>query len=249
MPWFIGNRIANENWSHFGSTPSNQLIITINLFPTAYAASGWRRIGAAGGYDAHARALATNLVNAGLGHAVIRLGHEANGTWYPDNIGTTTAQFRQWKAFWRNTVNAMRSVPGAGFSFNWCVAAGYRPIPFSDYYPGDDVVDSIGVDVYDTHAPADVNRWAYQYNRLGGVGAIARFARDHHKPLTIPEWGLEPTSQGGAGDDPSFTEGIARFVKRAPVSFQSYFFAEGSGTALLDASKSLSIYRAKLVGR
>ncbi len=43
----------------------------------------------------------------------------------------------------------MRSVPGASFRFDWTINAGYRPIPFNDYYPGNDVVDIIGMDVYD----------------------------------------------------------------------------------------------------
>jgi hypothetical protein len=254
LPWFTYNRIANENWSRFASSPSHQLIITLNLFPSSLNTTAWRSIGATGGYVSHARTLARNLVRRGFGHAIIRLAHEANGTWYADNVGSTRAQWSEWKEFWRQTVIAMRSVPGAHFSFNWCIAAGYRPIPFSAYYPGNDVVNSIGVDIYDEGLPSGepplgTTRWTYQYDRPGGIGAIVRFARLQHEPLSIPEWGLVPIASGGDGDDPVFTEGIARLVRRTDALFQAYFFAESGATVLQTAPMSLAIYRADLLQR
>jgi len=93
-------------------------------------------MGARGAFTVYAKQLARELVSAGLGKSIIRLGHEANGTWYADNVGTTQAQWAQWKAFWRKTALAMNSVSGADFAFDWCISAGYRPIPFSDYYQG-----------------------------------------------------------------------------------------------------------------
>ena len=43
----------------------------------------------------------------------------------------------------------MKSVPGANFTFDWCVNAGYRAINLNAYYPGDDVVDVVGVVAHD----------------------------------------------------------------------------------------------------
>jgi hypothetical protein len=247
-PWFVYNRIPNENWIQFARRRGDTMIITLNLFPTSVNNSNWRPVGAAGGYVGYAKTLARNLVAAGMGNAIIRLGHEANGTWYADNVGTTPAQWAQWKQFWRRTAIAMKSVPGAHFKFNWCIAAGTRAIPFSAYYPGDDVVNSIGVDIYDSGVPAGVtDRWLYQYTRPGGVKAIAQFARAHHKPLTIPEWGLQPTSAGGVGSDPAFTRGILGLIRSQHVSYQSYFFAEGGLSALLGDPASLKIYRAEIL--
>ena len=247
-PWFVYNRSANENWTQFARRPGDTMIITLNLFPSSVDNANWRAIGAAGGYVAYDKTLARNLVAAGMGHAIIRLAHEANGTWYADNVGTTPAQWAQWKEFWRRTAIAMRSVPGAHFSFNWCIAAGNRPIPFSAYYPGNDVVNSIGVDVYDSGVPRGVtDRWAYQYDRPGGVGAIAGFAREQHKPLSVPEWGLQPTSADGIGSDPAFTRSLVAMMRSQHVSFQSYFFTEGGETALLGDPASLRIYRTELL--
>ena len=246
-PWFINTRIPDENWTSFARRRGNQLIITVNLIPDEAAAQDWRSLGARGAYSSYDRTLARYLVAAGMGHAIIRLGHEGNGDWGNDNIGTSPRQWAQWKQFWRNTVFAMRSVPGAHFTFNWCIANGYRPIPFSAYYPGNDVVNSIGVDVYDLGAPAGtppgLARWLYQYNRPGGLAAISAFANQVHKPLTIPEWGLEPTAIGGGGDNLAFVRGLAGFVRRVKAPFQSYFGGGGSLTALSVARASLRAYR------
>ena len=56
--------------------------------------SNWRELGAAGAYDGYARQLAANLVAAGMGNAVIRLGHEMNGTWYHDSLGNDPGSVR-----------------------------------------------------------------------------------------------------------------------------------------------------------
>lgn len=247
-PWPITERNPDANWTAFARA-GHRIVLTVDMFPSSLNSANWRAAGAAGAYAGYARRLAGHLVAAGMGSAIIRLGHEANGTWYADNVGTTPAQEAQWKRFWARTVRAMRSVPGAHFSFDWCVSAGVRPIPLADYYPGDDVVDSVGIDVYDSGVPGGVrDRWRYLYDRAGGVGAIVRFARRHHKPLAIPEWGLQPTSvSGGAGSDPSFTRGIVRLIHRQDVSFEAYFFQQGGQSALLADRTSMRIYRRQLL--
>ncbi len=49
----------------------------------------------------------------------------------------------------------MRSVAGAHFAFEWDVNALVRPTPLSSFYPGDDVVNIIGIDAYE---PGDLSR-------------------------------------------------------------------------------------------
>jgi hypothetical protein len=249
-PWFIKNAAENANWARFVRS-GHQMILTISMFPTQVGTSDWRTAGASGAYTAYAQELARNLVRAGMGHVVIRLGHEANGITYADNVGTTLAQETEWKEFWRRTAIAMRSVPGAHFDFNWCIANGPRPIPFTDYYPGDDVVDSIGDDVYDSGLPANVsfaNRWQYVYDEPGGVRAIAAFARAHGKPLTIPEWGLAPRSHDGGGTDPAFTRGFLAFLRNDHVQSEAYFFSGVFSSTLLGDPTSLALYRQQILG-
>ena len=249
-PWFISNASENSNWSGFARS-GHQMILTINLFPTDVAGADWRAAGASGAYAAHAHKLARNLVRAGMGHAVIRLASEANGITYTDNVGKTRTQQTEWKQFWRRTALAMRSVPGAHFDFNWCIANGPRAIPFSHYYPGNDVVDSVGDDVYDSGLPNNVgfdDRWQYVYGEPGGVRTIAAFARAHHKPLTIPEWGLAPSSNDGGGSDPAFTRGFLRFLRDDHVQSEAYFFSSSFSSTLLGDPASLALYRSQILG-
>jgi Glycosyl hydrolase family 26 len=176
---------------------------------------------------------------------VIRLSHEANGTWNPDNVGNSPADYALWREFWRKTALAMKSVPGAHFTFDWTINAGVRPIPLSSFYPGDDVVDIAGIDAYDGNVPAGQDRWKAFYGQPDGIGDVARFAREHHKQLSIPEWGLLPPggSGRGGGDDPAYVNGIASVVRDNDVAYQSYFFAQASRTQLDVSPRSKAAFR------
>lgn len=247
-PWFV-NYYNNPDydWSEWATAPgtNRQLIITQNLMPTSADDDDWLDLGAQGAYNDHARALAENLVAAGLGNAIIRLGHEANGSWYPDSLGSTPSQWSMWDEFWRQTVLAMKSVPGAHFKFDWCIAALWRALPLSQIYPGDDVVDMIGVDAYDTGnlGSTAAARWNKLYTAPDGIKAVLDFAKAHDKPISIPEWGVSPTSANqGFGDDPTFVNGIASVVRNNSVAYQSYFYNYGYATQLADGPLSLSAY-------
>jgi Glycosyl hydrolase family 26 len=250
-PWFTIHGDPNFNWAKWkAAVPGRRLIITQALIPSGLAPD-WRARGAAGEFEDHARALATNLVASGLGDSVIRLSHEANGTWTLDGLGNDPSQYGLWKTFWARTVRAMRSVPGADFRFDWTINAAYRAIPFHDYYPGDGVVDIIGADVYDFWsapglAPTSPSlRWKAQYEQDGGLGDLIRFGRQHRKPLSIPEWGLSAIGhKGGAGDNPYFVDAIAAVVRNNVTAYQSYFESTTDvGMLLTDAPRSLAAYR------
>jgi hypothetical protein len=248
-PWF--DDYVNEpdlDWSQWAAAPGTKrrLIITQNLFPSSVNHDDWLHQGAAGDYTSHAKTLARNLVAAGLGNSIIRLGHEANGTWYPDSLGSTRAQWALWDQFWRKTVLAMKSVPGAHFLFDWCIAALWRPIPLKYIYPGNDVVNIIGVDAYDTGNIGNTAaaRWNDTYTAPDGIRDVLNFARAHGKPISIPEWGVSPRSQAkGFGDDPTFVNGIASVVRNNRVAYQSYFYNYAYATQLAGGRQSLAAYR------
>ena len=248
-PWIIGYRknVPQYDWvdwydhGHRG----RHLIVTQSLIPSDLKGTDWVAEGADGKYVPYARELAHNLVAAGMGSVVIRLAHEANGTWYPDSLPDTPTGDAQWVEFWRKTVTAMRSVPGAHFRFDWCVNAGVRDISLSAFYPGNRYVDVIGVDAYDSlPSSAPGNRLRALLGEPDGLWAVQRFARAHGKPLSIPEWGIGPAGQGGAaGDDPSYVKAIVRTIDRGDVLYQSYFTGGTEGPELLRAPRSLTVYR------
>ncbi|HTW12445.1 MAG TPA: glycosyl hydrolase [Solirubrobacteraceae bacterium] len=249
-PWFVDYIDApNLDWSRWATAPGThrQLVITQNLIPAELIGTPWLREGAAGEFTAHATELAKDLVAAGLGSSIIRLSPEDNGTWNTDSLGSTPRQWHLWDEFWSKTVEAMKSVPGANFKFDWCIAALWRPLPLSEIYPGNNVVDIIGIDAYDNGNLGDTAaaRWARVYNGPDGIAAVLAFAHAHGKPISIPEWGVSPrgTSEG-FGDDPVFVKGIANVVHNNDVAYQSYFYKYGWAIQLHPGSKSLAAYRA-----
>lgn len=201
--------------------------------------------GAEGAYDAHYARLARGLVAHGLGDAVLRLGWEFNGDWY---AWAAKGRAEAFAGYWRRIVRTMRAAPGTErLRFCWNPTVGDVAMPAETAWPGDDVVDSIGLDVYDvswvpdtypwpaTATPADVEarrataweRWTQKSSR--GLEHWVRFATRHGKPLALPEWGVAegPDAHGG-GDDVAFVERIRAFVTDPAnrVEFHACFDAD-----------------------
>ena len=248
-PWFISDRSNNPSldwidWYDRGRT-HRHLVITQTLIPSDLRGGDWLAQGANGAYEDYARTFARTLVAEGMGSVIIRVAHEANGTWYADSIPANPVGDAEWVKFWRNTVDAMRSVPGAHFRFDWTVNAGYRPVALNSFYPGNRWVDTIGVDAYDSYPssvrPAD--RVRALFSEPDGLWRVRQFAKRHHKPLSIPEWGIGPAGQvGAAGDDPGYVQALAAVARRPGTLYQSYFAAGTEGPELLAAPRSRMAY-------
>ncbi|MEV3872368.1 glycosyl hydrolase [Streptomyces sp. NPDC049906] len=142
----------------------------------------WR--GAIGWNDLHFRLLAQRLVDLGLRDAVLVLGWEMNGTTYGHRCGPDPVL---WKRYWKRIVTTMRSVPGQEFRFDFAPSRGKDAIGWTACYPGDDVVDIIGMDSYDQ--PSGIT-FDEQVTEPYGLQHHVEFARAHGKPISYPEWGL-----------------------------------------------------------
>lgn len=244
-PWFLNDQ-PGYAWARWATARGSdrELVFDQSLIPTSLAHTAWRAACARGAFAADARALARNLVAAGLTHSVIRLAGEMNGTWNIDNVGSSARQMHEWARCWRRTVLAMRHVPGATFTIDFSINAAVRPLALRAFYPGNRTVDIIGIDAYDQGISPGENRWRSIYDRPDGIGEVLSFAREHHKPLSIPEWGLAGTADGdGGGDDPAYVRGIARIVHGHDVAYQSYFFNHGFAAELAHDRRSLRLYR------
>ncbi|WP_052499280.1 glycoside hydrolase family 26 protein [Streptomyces vietnamensis] len=174
--------------------------------PDAEVRAGLRR-GADGAYDGHFRTLGERLVAQGLGDAVLVLGWEMNGTTYSHRCRPDPTA---WKAYWRRVVGVLREVPGQRFRFDFTPSRGLDAIPWPHCYPGDDVVDIIGMDAYDQ--PAGLS-FEEQVDEEYGLAHQVRFAAAHGKPVSYPEWGLFRN-----GDDPAYVRGmLGWFAAHRPV--------------------------------
>lgn len=180
--------------------------------------------GASGAYDRYFEQLARGLVAEGEGDAVLRLGWEFNGDWFQ---WAAAGREQAFVDYWRRVVGVIRSVDGAEFSFDWCPSAGPNAMPADAAYPGDDVVDYVGLDVYDVTgeaAQSPEDRWNTLVNQPYGLEWHAAFAAQHGKPMTFPEWGLWLDDEGrGGGDDPYFVDQMWRWTATHDVAYQMYF--------------------------
>ncbi|MEE1751103.1 glycoside hydrolase family 26 protein [Streptomyces sp. SP18CS02] len=159
------------------------------------------RIGAQGQYDHHFRALARRLVALGVPDTVIVLGWEMNGTTYTHRCGPDP---EAWKAYWNRIVTTMRAVPGQRFRFDFAPNRGHDAIPWTECYPGDGVVDIVGMDSYDQ--PPGVT-FDQQAEEPYGLRHHVEFAAAHGKAISYPEWGLFRN-----GDNPEYMRRMLEWV-------------------------------------
>ncbi len=183
-----------QKWSAAGF--ANRLVLTVPMIPDE---GGSLAEGAAGSYNARFRTLAEKLVKLGHGSAILRLGPEFNGSWFPWTMNVPGGGAR-YAAYWRQIVATMRAVPGASFSFDWCanagsswVAGGTKQIEAADAWPGDDVVDYVGMDVYDQSWSPDradpTARWDEFVNQKNGMAWHAGVRRQARQADDVPRMG------------------------------------------------------------
>ncbi|WP_110945449.1 glycoside hydrolase family 26 protein [Streptomyces avicenniae] len=157
--------------------------------------------GADGRFDRHFRTLAERLVALGLADTVLVLGWEMNGTTYTHRCAPDPAA---WRAYWRRIVTTMRDVAGQRFRFDFAPSRGRDAIPWDRCYPGDDVVDVIGLDAYD-QPPGD--SFEDHVEQPYGLRFHAAFAAEHGKPISFPEWGLFRN-----GDNTAYMRGMLAWI-------------------------------------
>lgn len=163
----------------------------------------------------------------------------------------------------RNIVTSMRSVSGASFKFIWnpidTSNSSCPGVHLENLYPGDSYVDVVALDVYDgigTQISSDATRYTDLLNGVGsggytavtpntingqsfsgdgyGMKWLAAFGKEHNKEISLPEWGLEATSQNaGGGDDAYFMAQMADWIK-ANATGPAIFWNSGDGTLPLN---------------
>jgi hypothetical protein len=244
--------LSSANWALgcWQNKPYKMMIgipLTVNGTPLAAVAAGKQ--------DDQFRKLGAMLVAKGQANAILRLGWEFNGGWYPWSAGKDPSSL---KPAFRHVVGVLRSTPGQRFQIAWNPSLGAGVSPPETFWPGDDVVDVIGLDIYNQSwrkQDADPKlRWQGYLTANYGLNWLAAFAPAHNKPIVIPEWGTGTRPDGhGWGDDPQFIHNMAAWMRAHNVIAQNYWdFTASDYDATMSAGKfpqALAAYQAEFGGR
>jgi hypothetical protein len=232
-PEWIVDFLAQETWGSFGKSAiwvagcwrgaDYRLALAVPMLTQDHRNT--LALGAAGAYDAHYQRLAHTLVSVGRADAVIRLGWEFNGDWSTWCPAKDPSSFIR---YWRRIVGVMRAAPGAKLRFDWNPALGHAAIAPDQVYPGDDVVDIIGLDVYNQSwtvpRPSSQKRWQEIREQPFGLDWHRDFAQARGKPRSFPEWGTGRRPDGsGGGDDPLFVTEMAAWLSAPDVVYHGYW--------------------------
>ncbi|ONH31138.1 glycosidase [Pseudofrankia asymbiotica] len=233
--------VESPGWPLEAFTPDRwpgQMSVAVPMWPAVKQGDTLVPLGnedecAAGAYDQHWAQFGSNLLKYGRGNAIVRLGWEFNGEWFPWYPNDTEV----WKTCFRREVDALRST-APDVQIDWTMTMGRDKMPNGDdvwnAYPGDDHVDIIGIDYYDM-APTKSTRklWHDACLAASGLCTVVKEARAHGKKFSVPEWGVV-SGDGGAGDDPFFIERMyAIFRANADiVAYEVYFNNSEAGNVL-----------------
>jgi hypothetical protein len=194
---YVAAHVGRQSWQDWESSLGWQIKLwdgidrprrwNIPIFPDG----GSLDDAAAGKYDFRyvraARRLAASRPQDDV--VIIRTGEEFNGDWMPWKAEGKEKVFAQ--AF-RHFVQAFRSVSDR-FRFEWNVNVGDYGADPEEAYPGDDVVDIIGMDFYYNLKWYDrdpMKAWDFMVTRKYGLAWHQDFAKAHSKPTAYSEWGI-----------------------------------------------------------
>ncbi|MCC8955992.1 hypothetical protein H8B02_21935 [Bradyrhizobium sp. Pear77] len=178
--------------------------------------------------------------------AIIRLGWEMNIS----NMGWFA------KGHEDDYIKAFRRVVGIfrrhsrSFKFDWCPGWGAQDMPADAAYPGDDVVDFIGLDVYDFKSDGSpAERWTNSCLKAPfGLEWQRTFAAKHGKLMSFPEWGV-----GQSGDNAFFVQQMHDWfvANQAAIAYAAYFDVDGLWPTQIDNGQfpeSASLFRKLFAG-
>jgi len=210
-------------WLNAWKGTSYRMVYGVPIIPDT---GGSLAEGASGAYNAHFKKLAENLVAAGQGNAILRLGWEFGGGWYHWHVASTT-DAANYAAFWRQIVTTMRAA-APNLAFDWNPIWGWQSVDPTAAYPGDGYVNYIGIDVYDQSWCANYTdaaaRWSDALSAQWGLTWHRDFAAAHGKPMSFPEWGVATRSDGhGGGDAPYFVQKMTQWIAQNNVGYHVYF--------------------------
>ncbi len=162
-------------------------------------------------FDDYVDTFAKACANDG-GDLILRFAHEMNSDWYPWSVSTNGGSPQAYVDAYRRLRSRFQALGATNVRWMWCPNIVYRGRPdlISASYPGDDVVDIVGLDGY--------NRGGRSPQDLFGPSIDLVTALAPSKPLWIDEVGCIPTS-GQAQWVTDFFD----YVRQTPVSAVVWF--------------------------
>jgi hypothetical protein len=234
-------------------TADTKHVVEFSLAPWPESLSGqsWGAC-ARGDYDAHYTKFAQSLVTNGLSHAIIRLGYEWDGNWFPwgtgfHDTGSATSAGQggtalEYAACFKKFDADVQAVARAATAKIYIrmvmnpIHDSYRGTPnqLQQVYDaaggkrsGGGPIDFMGVDIYDYPA---------RNNFDASMAAIIAFGKKNGVPLSIPEWGVGGDSRAEPAVDNAgaiFIHQMAGYLRNLDNGFfyASYFNCAQSGCA------------------
>jgi len=191
-------------------------------------------VGANGGYNDDWRSFGERLVEEGMNDAIVRVETEHDLDFVPMQP-TNETEYRQFAAYFRQTADALRSVPGQDFEIVWNPNTDIieQEDAARTTWPGREYVDTVGTNVYDRswqHYDADSEptledhkkAWSYLESQLDW---FTSFADEKDKPFALVEWGV--WSRDGwdhaGGDNPYFIQQVYGWIQANEPKRHVYF--------------------------
>lgn len=184
-----GDAGVAANTFRFDSSDPNGWPVTTRLaLGQPLTAPGWdMAAAAAGAHDATFQTAADNLLDLNVQQRIVdlRIGWEMNGDWYPWSLGgdgTNQTPANYVATFRRLALMVRGNCPNIAITWNPNFDR-----EGMDWYPGDDVVDIIGSDIYVNSAYFADN---FDFFRTApcGLDWLENMAVTRNKKLAIPEW-------------------------------------------------------------
>jgi hypothetical protein len=202
-----------------------QLVISQGLLPNSHA--GQLQECAAGDFDQHWQNFGSMLTDKNREDSIVRLGWEFNGNWTSWAATNTQA----WIDCYRTAAQNIR-VTAPEVTFDWTIGAHWHSSGIcggvsTNCYPGDDVVDIIGIDNYDMGPSAAT---LAEFNQIAeaqeGLTWLYDFAMSRGKQFSVGEWGIAPGSEfNDTGENPPFIQWMHDwFAERTDnLAYEAYF--------------------------
>lgn len=198
---------------------------------------------ASGAHDAYVTSFAQQ-VRAYGGRVVIRLMHEANGSWYPWAVAVNGNSAASYVAAWRRVQGIFAKVGATNAELRFCVNTDGDPaMPrFETFFPGDRHVGSVSVDGYNWGTTQAWSRWT----SFGDLveGPVARLRTISARPVHVDETGCTELGGSKAAWIAAMDAYLASRPQLASVTW--FDFAKETDWRICSSQASLDAFRSAL---